>query len=242
MDIVEGLKLKSKISLNKKNMTSDNFKPSEHTDFYKEEVYKGSYTKTVSDYFSYDASVTLAFTKRLDKHQLNAVAVWNVKQSKTDRFETTAYNFPNSNMDHIGMGIQYGDGDQPTGDYEITRLMGVVANFNYGFDDRYLLDFSVRSDGSSMFGADKRWGTFGSVGVGWNIHNEAWFKGNILISQLKIRGSWGTTGGQNFYPYHYWINNKSITGQYDSSYIEKVKLLSSRLQAIRGMTDISEHF
>ena len=43
-------------------------------------------------------------------------------------------------MDHIGMGIQYGDGDQPTGDYEITRLMGVVANFNYGFDDRYLLD------------------------------------------------------------------------------------------------------
>ena len=65
-------------------MTSDNFKPSEHTDFYKEEVYKGSYTKTVSDYFSYDASVTLAFTKRLDKHQLNAVAVWNVKQSKTD--------------------------------------------------------------------------------------------------------------------------------------------------------------
>ena len=113
-DIVEGLKLKSKISLNKKNMTSDNFKPSEHTDFYKEEVYKGSYTKTVSDYFSYDASVTLAFTKRLDKHQLNAVAVWNVKQSKTDRFETTAYNFPNSNMDHIGMGIQYGDGDQPT--------------------------------------------------------------------------------------------------------------------------------
>lgn len=104
-DIVEGLKLKSKISLNKKNMTSDNFKPSEHTDFYKEEVYKGSYTKTVSDYFSYDASVTLAFTKRLDKHQLNAVAVWNVKQSKTDRFETTAYNFPNSNMDHIGMGI-----------------------------------------------------------------------------------------------------------------------------------------
>lgn len=106
-------------------MTSDNFKPSEHTDFYKEEVYKGSYTKTVSDYFSYDASVTLAFTKRLDKHQLNAVAVWNVKQSKTDRFETTAYNFPNSNMDHIGMGIQYGDGDQPTGDYEITRLMGV---------------------------------------------------------------------------------------------------------------------
>ena len=98
------------------------------------------------------------------------------------------------------MGIQYGDGDQPTGDYEITRLMGVVANFNYGFDDRYLLDFSVRSDGSSMFGADKRWGTFGSVGVGWNIHNEAWFKGNILISQLKSEVPGEPPEGRIFIP------------------------------------------
>lgn len=200
-DIVEGLKMKSKISLNRKNLSSDQFKPADHTDFASETSYKGSYTKMISSYFSYDASVTLAYTKRLNKHQFNAVAVWNVKQSKTDKFETTAYNFPNNNMDHIGMGVEYKEGDQPSGDYEVSRLMGIVANFNYGYDDRYLVDFSVRSDGSSMFGADKRWGTFGSVGLGWNIHNESWLKGSPWVNLLKIRGSWGTTGGQNFYPY-----------------------------------------
>ena len=52
-----------------------------------------------------------------------------------------------------------------------------------------------------MFGSSKRWGTFGSVGLAWNMHNESWLRGNNLINELKIRGSWGTTGGQNFYPY-----------------------------------------
>jgi len=200
-DVLEGLKLKAKISLNKKNLTSDDFKPADHTDFLEESLYKGSYTKMVSSYFSYDASMTLAFTRRLGRHQLNAVGVWNVKQSKLDRFTTSAYNFPNNNMDHIGMGVQYKDGDQPGGDYEVSRLMGFVANFNYGYDDRYLVDFSVRSDGSSLFGADRRWGTFGSVGIGWNIHKEAWMKESAWVNELKPRASWGTTGGQNFYPY-----------------------------------------
>ncbi|MDE5611048.1 MAG: TonB-dependent receptor, partial [Odoribacter sp.] len=199
-DIIEGMKLKTKISLNKKTLTADKFLPGDHTDFYGNSL-NGSYTKTLTEYFSYDANVTLAYTKRLAKHLLNAAAVWNVKQARTDQFSTTAYNFPNNNMDHISMGIQYGKGDKPVGNYEESRLMGVVANFNYGFDDRYLADFSIRSDASSLFGADKRWGTFGSVGIGWNIHNESWFNKSGLFSQLKVRGSWGSTGGQNFYPY-----------------------------------------
>lgn len=199
-DIIEGLKLKTKISLNKKNLTSDKFLPGDHTAFYGNSL-NGCYTKSVTQYFSYDANATVAYTKRLAKHQLNTVAVWNVKQAHTDLFETTAYNFPNNNLDHIGMGIQYANGDKPSGNYEVSRLMGIVANFNYGYDERYLIDFSIRSDGSSLFGADKRWGTFGSVGIGWNIHNENWFKGSGLFNQLKLRGSWGTTGGQNFYPY-----------------------------------------
>ncbi len=199
-DILTSLKLKSNISLNRKTTTTDVFLPGEHTSFQNSSL-NGSYTKTVEEAFTYDANVTLAYTQSFNKHQLNAVGVWNIQETRTDMFETTAYNFPNSNMDHIGMGIEYGDGDQPDGDYEISRLMGVVANFNYGYDNRYLVDASIRSDGSSLFGSEKRWGTFGSVGVAWNIHNESWMKSLGWFDQLKLRASWGTTGGQNFYPY-----------------------------------------
>ena len=193
----------------------DRFLPASHNSFYEREL-KGSYTKSVSDLFSYDANVMLSYVKLLNKHLLNATFVWNVTQSKTDSFSTVAYNFPNDNMDHIGMGVQYQEGDKPSGDYEIRRLMGVVGNFNYSYDNRYLADFSIRSDASSVYGASKRWGTFGSVGLGWNMHNEKWLVDNSYVNELKIRGSWGTTGGQNFYPYQammmYSYKDASIDG------------------------------
>ncbi|MFR6383386.1 MAG: TonB-dependent receptor domain-containing protein, partial [Odoribacter splanchnicus] len=69
------------------------------------------------------------------------------------------------------------------------------------YDNRFLLDASVRSDGSSIYGSNNRWGTFWSVGVGYNIHNEKFMKDWGVINLLKIRGSIGTTGGQNFSPY-----------------------------------------
>lgn len=199
-DVIEGLKLKGAISLNKKTTIRDEFLPSGHNSFYEKDL-KGSYTKKVTDYFSYDANVMASYVKNLDKHLLNATVVWNVTQSKTDEFTTVAYNFPNDNMDHIGMGVEYQEGDKPDGNYEISRLMGVVGNFNYSYDNRYLADFSVRSDGSSVYGSSKRWGTFGSIGLAWNMHNERWLADNNSVNELKLRGSWGTTGGQNFYPF-----------------------------------------
>lgn len=199
-DILEGLKLKGAISLNKKMTVGDSFLPAGHNSFFDKDL-KGSYEKQVTDDFSYDANMLLAYLKEVNKHLFNATFVWNIQETKSDYFKTIAYNFPNDNMDHIGMGVEYKEGDKPIGNYEITRLMGVVGNFNYSYDNRYLLDLSIRSDGSSVYGSSKRWGTFGSVGIAWNVHNEKWLKENLYVNELKLRGSWGTTGGQNFYPF-----------------------------------------
>ena len=199
-DILEGLKLKTKISFSTKNSTSDNFLPGDHTSYHNSSL-NGSYSKISSKDSYYDTHTALSYNKLFNKHQINAVAVWNVREDRYDSYSTTAYNFPNNNIDHIGMGIEYRKGDKPSGEYEVSRLMGIVGNINYSYDDRYLLDCSVRSDGSSLFGSQKRWGTFGSVGLGWNLHNESWLKDNKMVNRLQLRGSWGTTGGQKFYPF-----------------------------------------
>lgn len=221
-DVLEGLKLKGAISLNKKMSVGDKFLPANHNSFYERDL-KGSYTKQVTDNFSYDANAMAAYTKAVNKHLFNATFVWNIREMKTDYSSTTAYNFPNDNMDHIGMGVEYKEGDKPSGNYEISRLMGVVGNFNYGYDNRYLVDFSVRSDGSSIYGSSKRWGTFGSVGIAWNLHNEKWLKENPLVNVLKVRGSWGTTGGQNFYPFQammiYSYKESAIDGMTYDNYV-----------------------
>ena len=214
--IINDLNLKGQFSVSDKGFESDLFLPSEHTQFNDAEV-KGSYTKNIRNEFSYDANVVLSFFRTFDKHAVNVGGVYNVRQTKTDGFKTVAYNYPNAGMDHIGMGMQYAEGDRPIGDYELSRLVGFAANVHYSYDNRYLWDGSVRSDASSIFGADKRWGTFGSVGVGWNIHNEKWVKDNTsLFQMLKLRASWGITGGTNFYPFQamtiYSFNDPLIKG------------------------------
>ena len=87
------------------------------------------------------------------------------------------------------------------GEESYSERASMIGRATYGYDNRYLVDFSVRSDGSSVYGSSKRWGTFGSVGVAWNLHHEKWLAENPYVNELKIRGSWGTTGGQNFYPF-----------------------------------------
>ena len=54
----------------------------------------------------------------------------------------------------------------------------------------------MRRDGSSRFGSDYRWGTFPSVGLGWTISNESFLKDNKVLSNLKLRASYGVTGQQ----------------------------------------------
>lgn len=197
---IESVKVKAQISFNKSRRSEDKFLPSNHTSFYNSEK-KGSYSKKESDGFRYDANVVASFNKLLKKNMISVNGLWNVQQKENDFYYFKAVNFPNDNMDHIGMGTEFMQGDRPSGDYLLTRLMGVALNANYGYDNRYMADLSIRSDASSMFGANKRWGTFGSVGLAWNVHNESFLKGNKTLNELKLRGSVGTTGGQNFYPF-----------------------------------------
>ncbi|MET4082731.1 TonB-linked SusC/RagA family outer membrane protein [Pedobacter sp. UYP30] len=81
-----------------------------------------------------------------------------------------------------------------------------VARVNYNYDDRYLIQGSIRRDGSYRFAPTKRWGTFPSVGLGWRVSNEEFFKAfkSKTINDLKIRGSWGQLGNekiQSDFPY-----------------------------------------
>ena len=90
--------------------------------------------------------------------------------------------------------------------------MGFLGNVNYSYDERYLLDLSFREDASSRFGSDKRWAPFWSVGLGWNLQNESFLKDVTFINRLKIRGSYGLTGSQNYNPYQAMTTYKYLTG------------------------------
>jgi len=83
----------------------------------------------------------------------------------------------------------------------VRTLMSYFGIFDYNFASKYYLQASVRMDGSSLFGEDKRWGTFWSVGGSWNIHKEQFMEGISLIESLKLRASYGVNGNNNIDAY-----------------------------------------
>lgn len=84
------------------------------------------------------------------------------------------------------------------------RLFSLFGNINYAYNNRYLLSFNVRRDGSSRFAPDNRYGTFFSGSAGWNIHNEKWLQEHMPnVSKLRLRASFGQLGNQDIgnYPW-----------------------------------------
>lgn len=89
-------------------------------------------------------------------------------------------------------------GDGSRWDYNRVSLFGRV---NYNYDNRYLLQVTMRRDGSSKFGLDSRWGDFPSVALGWRVSEEEFFEKN-LFDDLKLRASWGRLGNENALGYY----------------------------------------
>lgn len=75
-------------------------------------------------------------------------------------------------------------------------LISFTGRFTYAYKDRYLMTATARYDGSSRFGTNNKWGFFPSVGLGWRISEETFLANNKVITNLKLRGSYGITGNQ----------------------------------------------
>jgi len=89
-------------------------------------------------------------------------------------------------------------------DYREVNKASFFGKLNYSFADRYLLELTARSDGSSKFAPGQKWGFFPSAAVAWNLHNESFmssFLENKSITNFKIRGSYGLIGNENVDPY-----------------------------------------
>lgn len=89
-------------------------------------------------------------------------------------------------------------------DYREISKVSFFSKLNYSFDNRYLLEATIRRDGSSKFAPGHRWGLFPSASLGWNIHNENFMsslKENGILNILKFRASYGRIGNENVAPY-----------------------------------------
>ena len=141
--------------------------------------------------------MTLAYSHVFaDKHQLYVGGDYNISANESESISFEAEGYPDSKYPTPYNGKQYKQNSSPNGSKSKTRRIGLTANVNYTYDSRYYVDLSYRVDGSSSFGSERKWAPFWSTGIGWNVHNEKFFKANSVLNILRLKGSVGEVGSQ----------------------------------------------
>ncbi|MEO1011607.1 MAG: TonB-dependent receptor [Bacteroidota bacterium] len=141
---------------------------------------------------------TLTYSPEIsNNHRLTLTGVFEAQTFETSSISVTNRGFASDVLgaDAISSGTQPGGAIVDNAAFK-WQLASWVARAFYSFKDRYLLNATVRYDGSSRFGGNNQWGTFPSVGIGWKVNEEGFLRNVESLDLLKLRGSYGITGNQ----------------------------------------------
>ncbi|CCH00004.1 TonB-dependent receptor [Fibrella aestuarina BUZ 2] len=154
----------------------------------------GLATSSVSQYTTWLNEQTLTYRQRLGARHSVGVLVGNTLQSDVlTRTYAEGRGFANNSFTQISSAAT----TAASQNWSKSTLASFFGKVDYNYAGRYLVDASLRADGSSRFGAARKWGYFPSVGVAWRAKQESFLQQVGFLSELKIRGSWGVTGNQN---------------------------------------------
>ena len=188
------------------------------TDDYSNEQFNGSRSRTGNKYRSdgVNASVqnkstqqwvnenTLTYKTAFDKDEKHKFDILLGQTMQGSRYRNTYMKATHIPNEHLGIN-GFGEGSPVVSTYNSAEwtLMSFLSRINYNYDNRYYFTATFRADGSSKFAKNNRWGYFPSASAAWNISNEKFLSQNKVVSNLKLRASWGQTGNNRVSEYAY---------------------------------------
>ncbi len=167
---------------------------------------KNSYGKGENRSFNWNIENTITYDRSLGNHDITLLLgqgayVENIGGSEN----MTYFNLPiNSYKDaSFNFDIPLDNRDGSAADMVEHKINSLFGRINYAYNSRYLFTGIIRRDGSSRFGANNKYGVFPSFSVGWNVHNERFWKDNGIIRTLKLRGGYGVVGNDAMADFRY---------------------------------------
>ncbi len=149
----------------------------------------------------------LMYNKTLGEHSFDIVLGQSAKQSSGGYLSGSRNNIISLDRPYLDASTGLAaDGDQSASGapHVMARLASYFARASYNFDERYMIQATVRRDGSSRFGSNNHWATFPSVSAGWNISNEHFMESTrVWFNNFKLRASWGKNGNENIGNFQY---------------------------------------
>ena len=219
-EFFNGLNLKAQVGVDKGAETRNQFSPSIALSTSATAPVASRGLASSVDNFSYTAETYLNFDKTfLNDHHIEALAGYSAQrfESKSSSVEGTGY--PTDEIPYLSAAGVISGGTSGTTQFS---LLSAISRVSYNYKGRYLLQAAVRSDGSSRFGSEKKFGYFPSISAGWIISDESFMRKFDRIDLLKVRASYGVTGNNNFgnftaipvlSKYYYVFNGTSVQGQ-----------------------------
>lgn len=192
------LMFKGNIAITKQLNRSENYLSPESVNFegVTDAARKGSYTVSNGTDIDVEGNLTANYNTNLFDKLAVSVGVGSeliTTRSESDGY--TATGFLNDKLIYPSYALQFKQGSTPSGSLDRAKSIGFFGNANLNWDNRYILDFTYRTDGSSRFGRESRFAPFWAVGAAWNVNREKFW---TQSGYMKIRGSVGSTGSTNF--------------------------------------------
>lgn len=229
LDLARGLTFKSSVGTNIGYNTGDNFQAS-----YASSASTATGSASDSRYFNLVNENVLSFNRTFkEKHSVDAIAgaSYQVSRSRSSSMAALPGSFNNDIIHTLNNAII--DPAATTNTRSQWSLISYFARAHYGYRDKYLLSASIRTDGSSRFGPDNKWGLFPSASAAWRVSQEPFMKAVKVISDLKLRASYGATGNYN-------IGDFDYLGKVTDFYYSPGNVLSKGLaQSSYGNTELS---
>ncbi len=190
-----------KLSANLGADASDTYESTKYNIYSGNAAGTGRLTKENGNMLSYTFNQLLSWVGKFGEHSIDALAgheFYNYKFRYTLAGRT---GFPFAEFDDLGMGSTLAAANSQTDSYAIDSYLSRV---NYNYRERYYLSASFRTDGSSRFVKENRWGAFWSVGGSWRISQEAFLRGRDWINNITLKASYGVQGNDNLGSYYAW--------------------------------------
>lgn len=170
---------------------------------------KGLATSSLSQNTIWINEQTLSYRKLFgNKHTFGILAGNSIQGTTAKQTYAQGTNFPSDNLKQIASAAT----TTSSSNLSENNLLSFFSRMDYNYASKYFLELSMRADGSSRFGKDKKWGYFPSAGIAWRLKEENFLKTSTLISELKVRASIGLTGNQNG------IDNYAALGLWQGGY------------------------
>jgi TonB-linked SusC/RagA family outer membrane protein len=198
--IIPSLTLKLAAGTNIANTTQNYYAPSYTAGGFTPNGY-ASVGNRRNDTWQYE--YTLNYVKQLTSdHYIDALAGYTTQTTRSEYATASATNFANEQV--FWHSLQSGETREAAASGgSLSILNSFIGRVNYTFKGRYNLTATIRADGSSRFAPNNRWGYFPSVGLSWNLSEEAFLQDVRNLNELKLRASLGTVGNQEIGDYKY---------------------------------------